>query len=396
LGLAVGEPRGPWLRWALFWSAWTAFGLMLAAPRVLLQTGGAAVGWPEALRIALLDMYSWGLVALAALALARRVPLCRGVGPRAVALLAGGGLLILLARFGAANLLALALGWVPRLPPPSLFLQVLPWNLLFLAGLLGLGYGVDHSRRYRERELDTARLERQAAVLQARLARARLDTLKTELHPHFLFNTLNAIAALVHRDPERAETMITHLGDLLRTALEQRGRDEVTLREEIRVLEPYLAIERARFGDRLAVEVAVEPEALDARLPHLILQPLVENAIRHGLVPRQGRGRVEIGARREDGSLRVWVRDDGDGFREPPRARRRRPGGVGLSNSRARLEHLYGARGRLRTGNHDGGGAEVEISIPFVQDPAPQAPGPRPGSHRVPLQYPGPRAGLPR
>jgi two-component system, LytTR family, sensor kinase len=164
-----------------------------------------------------------------------------------------------------------------------------------------------------------------------------------------------------------------HLGDLLRTALAQRERNEVTLREEIRILEPYLEIEKTRFGERLTVEIALEPETLEARIPHLILQPLVENAIRHGVAPRQGGGRVEIRAWREDGCLRVRVRDNGGGIRASPGAVSG-TGGVGLANGRARLEHLYGQAGRLRIGNHAGGGAEVELSLPFCTGLARSAP----------------------
>jgi two-component system, LytTR family, sensor kinase len=361
------------LRWVLFWSFWTSFGLMVAASWALPRGAEGSLGWPEALRIALLDMYSWGFVAIGAIALARRVPLGRGGAGRAVALLLAVGLLILLARFGLANLVAYGLGWVPQMPPPALLTQVLPWNLLFFSGLLGLGYGIDHYRRYRDRELEASRLELQASVLQAQLTQAQLHTLKMQLHPHFLFNTLNAISALVRRDPARAERMIMHLGDLLRTALAQRERNEVTLREEIRILEPYLEIEKTRFGERLTVEIALEPETLEARIPHLILQPLVENAIRHGVAPRQGGGRVEIRAWREDGCLRVRVRDNGGGIRASPGAVSG-TGGVGLANGRARLEHLYGQAGRLRIGNHAGGGAEVELSLPFCTGLARSAP----------------------
>jgi two-component system, LytTR family, sensor kinase len=356
----TARPR-PWLWWVVFFGFWTAFGILLATPQLLLQDAQAAVPWVRVLRISLLDMYSWALVALVAIRLPRWVSLTRERWPRAVGALLVAGVVLLFVRFFGAQGLAHSLEWSRRTPTAALFLQILPWNLLFYSGLLGLGYGIDYYRRYRDRELEASRLALQASVLQAQLAQAQLDTLKMQLHPHFLFNTLNAISALVRRDPDGAERMIMHLGDLLRAALAKPDRHEVTLREEMEILEPYLEIEKRRFGDRLQVDVAVDPDVLEARVPHLILQPLVENAIRHGVAPRQGRGRVEIRARRENGSLRVWIRDDGGGIA----AGAAQEGGVGLENSRARIEHLYGAAGGLRIGNHAGGGAEVELSIPF-------------------------------
>lgn len=369
---ANSHPRR-WLPWAAFWAFWTTFGFLLAAPRVLFVSGeGPPTRWSEALQIAILDMYSWGLVALAAIMLAERISLPQRRWVRALTLHLGLGLAVLALRFWLANGLAFSLGWVPQMPPPALLLQLLPWNLLFYLSLVAVGYALDYYRRYRDRELEASHLELQASqlelgasVLQAQLAEAQLQTLKMQLHPHFLFNTLHTISELVHQDPERAERMITYLGDLLRAALTHRQQQEVTLRDEIDLLEPYLEIEKTRMGDRLTVQLCLDPETLDARFPHLVLQPLVENAIKHGIAPRRGPGRVEVSATREDDTLRVRVRDDGRGLQQGAGAWKDAEGGVGLSNTRARLERLYGSFHEFRIESRSEGGVQVEFTIPF-------------------------------
>jgi LytS/YehU family sensor histidine kinase len=220
--------------------------------------------------------------------------------------------------------------------------------------LAGACLGLDVYRRYREREVI-------ASALEAQLARAQLSALRAQLHPHFLFNALNTISALIPRDPSAADRMIERLGELLRRSLDAEGAAEVPLEEELRFLDGYLEIERARFRDRLAVTTRVDPGTMRARVPSLILQPLVENAIRHGVAPRAAPGSVEIRAEHEDGVLRLVVKDDGPG--EPA------PGGhtdgVGLANTRARLRRLYGASHRFQAGNAPGGGFEASVTIPF-------------------------------
>src|SRR5262249_40591374 len=191
--------------------------------------------------------------------------------------------------------------------------------------------------------------ELKASQLEARLAQAQLQALKMQLHPHFLFNTLHAISALMRKDVEEADRMITRLSDLLRLTLENVGAQEATLRQELEILGRYLEIEQRRFGDRLQVKMEIEPETLDARAPNLILQPLVENAIRHGIAPRSAPGLIEIRASRAGDKLELQVRDNGVGLptdhREPIKE------GVGLANTRARLEQLYGAAYRFEVNN---------------------------------------------
>src|SRR6516225_1505414 len=209
-------------------------------------------------------------------------------------------------------------------------------------------------RRYQEGELRTAHLS-------AQLAEAQLQALRMQLHPHFLFNTLNAISTLVHKDPEIADGMIARLSDLLRLTLENVGVQEVRLAQELQFLERYLEIERMRFHDRLQVRTHIAPETLDARAPYLILQPLVENAIRHGIAPRSTPGTVEVRAECKDGRLVLEVQDDGPGI-SPDRNTK---DGVGISSTRARLERLYGTAHHLELRNAAEGGLVVTLNLPF-------------------------------
>ncbi len=211
-----------------------------------------------------------------------------------------------------------------------------------------------------------AEASRAGEQLQARLDQAQLQTLKLQLHPHFLFNTLNAITALIHRAPERAERMVAGLSELLRMSLGSVAEQEVPLAREVEVLEHYVDIQRERFPGRLDVHVSVDPAVRDALVPNLILQPLVENAIKHGLGPRASGGRVEVLAQRTADGVSLLVRDDGVG--EVASSSRRE--GVGLANSRARLASLYGAAHRFRAGARADGGFEVAIVIPFHTEPA--------------------------
>lgn len=202
--------------------------------------------------------------------------------------------------------------------------------------------------------------------LQSRLDQAQLQALKLQLHPHFLFNTLNAITALIHRAPERAERMVSGLSELLRISLGSAAEQEVTLARELEMLEHYVDIQRERFQGRLRVQVEAASDVGEALVPNLILQPLVENAIEHGVGPRAAGGAVEVIAKRTDGALALTVRDDGVGESSPSTRRE----GVGLANSRSRLASLYGDAHRFHAGPRQSGGFEVSIVIPFHTEPA--------------------------
>jgi signal transduction histidine kinase len=203
--------------------------------------------------------------------------------------------------------------------------------------------------------------EQRAATLEADLARAQLTNVEACLRPHFLFNTLNSIAALVRDDPHQAEKMIGELGDLLRASLTAEPQRQVRLDEELAFTAKYLEIERVRFQDRLQVRIDASDEARRAFVPHLILQPLVENAVRHGIGPMEAGGSVVVEAARQNGLLHVTVRDDGAGVAEQPE----RDGGIGLRGVRARLVHLYGADCRFDLAPASPRGALVTIDIPY-------------------------------
>lgn len=204
--------------------------------------------------------------------------------------------------------------------------------------------------------------QRRASRLETQLAQAQLKMLKMQLHPHFLFNTLNAISALMHRDVEDADRMITLLSDLLRLSLEKDDRHQVPLRRELDFLGRYLAIEEIRFRDRLKVELDIPRDCLGAQVPKLVLQPLVENSIRHGIAVSSAASHVAVRARRRGDRLDLQVADDGPGMSGATVHE-----GVGLANTRARLEQLYGEDHRFELRNSQVGGFEVVLEIPFEE-----------------------------
>ncbi|HUG01112.1 MAG TPA: histidine kinase [Longimicrobiales bacterium] len=229
-------------------------------------------------------------------------------------------------------------------------------NLATYWVIVGGYYAFEFYRRYRDEELRAARMRE-------RLTEARLNALRMELNPHFLFNTLNAISGLVRRNEnEAAVRMLARLGDLLRLTLERGGDHRVPLEQELELLRVYLEIERVRFHDRLSVEVDVDRDALDGMVPTLILQPLVENAVRHGIGHRAGSGRIRVGAERRNGELVLEVADSGRGFAPPSPSEK---AGVGLSNTRARLAELYGERAAISLGVAPEGGGLVRLVLPY-------------------------------
>jgi two-component system, LytTR family, sensor kinase len=218
--------------------------------------------------------------------------------------------------------------------------------------IVSVVHALSYSRRYQERE-------RKSLELEARLTEAKLQALRMQLHPHFLFNTLNAISTLVHRDPNAADEMIANLSELLRATLDT-SEPEIPLRQELQFLDRYLEIQQARFGDRLQINRQIDTTALDARVPTLVLQPLVENAIRHGLEPQPGRGLLEIQVRRQGASLHLSIHDNGVGLKQPGATE-----GIGLANTRERLQQLYGSQARLVLSSSSRGGCTAEIELPY-------------------------------
>lgn len=213
--------------------------------------------------------------------------------------------------------------------------------------VVGISQAIRSARRCQQREQE--------------LTKAQLEMLKGQLQPHFLFNTLNSISWLMRKDVESADNVMTSLSNFLRTTLSVPGSEEVTLREELRVLDLYLVIERARFQSRLIVFVNAEPDTLDCRLPGLLLQPIVENAVRHGVARLDGPGVVEIGAKRHGASLCLSIQDNGPGISNAIAQRE----GIGMANTRTRLEKYYGSAQAFCYSNREHGGLRVDIRLPF-------------------------------
>jgi two-component system, LytTR family, sensor kinase len=361
--------------WILFFLLWLVLGVLSAStflvelPR-LRRTAPPPGMLSMAGRTFLFQLatwLAWVVLAPVALWLRRRWPLERGALKRALPvhllavmlLCAVHSGLVLLSRW----LIIQAGQWFPDEQLTALltywWVRDLPFCVLFYGLILGIGSALDYYRQFREREL-------RASQLEAQLAQAQLQMLKMQLHPHFLFNTLNGITGLVRdHDNAAAVQMLVGLSDLLRQTLDNSGKQEVRLGEELEWLELYLKLQQIRFSDRLQVSIEAAPETLDALVPNLIMQPLVENAIRHGLQPRAKPGSVSLFARRSNGRLELRVCDDGVGLPEGWQMANNK--GLGLLNTEARLQQLYGADFVFEVHNRAGGGAEALLAIPLRQ-----------------------------
>ncbi len=247
----------------------------------------------------------------------------------------------------------------------SLLLPRIENSLLAFAGLTLLGQATRYFTLFQTRQLH-------ASDLEARLAKTHLQLLRTQLQPHFLFNTLNTVAELVHTDPDTADQMITRLGRLLRLSLDHAGHQVVPLRQEIDFLRMYVEIEQVRFQDRLQIIWNVAPDTVDAAVPTLLWHPVLENAIRHGVTPLAGRGRIVIASQRQGDDLVLEIRDNGRGL---PNGRIPREG-VGLRNIRERVQQLYGAKARFALEPALGGGTVATLRIPFTHCDAAHTPVP--------------------
>jgi signal transduction histidine kinase len=348
-----------WIKWLLWFGFWTLIGLSFAFQFYISSAkAGLEVTWRQAVSYALGDWYVFAVLSIPVVWLARRFDFESGNRARSLAVHLPASLV-----FSLAYMVLRA--WVGRWQSEASFaeafqpLLVKTWhfNLLIYWVIVAVSFAFDYYRKYRERELRTMELEKQ-------LAQAKLQALQMQLNPHFLFNTLHSISSLMHQDVEAADGMITRLSDLLRTALDSSDTQEVTLRQELEFLQRYLEIEQTRFGRRLTVKTDVAPDTLDARVPNLILQPLVENAIRHGIEPHAKPGRVELRSQREAGTLVLEVCDNGAGLRKDEPAGER----VGLSNTRSRLRTLYGDAHGFELRDAPGGGLLVRLIIPFRKE----------------------------
>lgn len=349
-------------RWVLLFAIWTLVALLVTA-QTLLRFGRTpgAIPWGSVIGFQVAYWNGWALVTPLVFWLASARPFggarrWRTLGEHALAALGVSVVMLAWWAFLTRRLEPFGRGAAP----PSLAAEFLHWfgigfhyDLVTYGAILGIGLALDSHARLRERELSAARLE-------ARLAEAQLEALRFQLQPHFLFNTLHAIASLVEADPSAARRMIARLGGVLRQTLELGGRPEVTLREELEIVDGLLDLEAVRFADRLRIERTIEPAALDALVPGLVLQPLVENALRHGIARRAGPGTVSLRASRVGDELVLVVADDGPGPALDP-AR----GGIGLENTRARLAQMHGTGASLRITAPASGGCEVTVRLPW-------------------------------
>jgi two-component system LytT family sensor kinase len=371
--------RQPARRWAAF-VAWTAAGAVFLfrqdyAGAVL--PSGRPAGAGAAALLALPAAVVFALGAVLAFRFARREPLGQGTRPGRAALQLGAGLLVAGAtvgvRFAARALLA---SHGPQLDPARDAGELQAALLLYLV-LLALAHAVEYSRRLRAKQVAELRLQADLAGAELQRTGAELRMLKMQLNPHFLFNSLHAVHALVRPRPGSAERMLVGLSDLLRRAMHSVGTQEVALEEELEGLRPFVEVERLRLGEGLRVEWQVEEDALDALVPHMLLQPLVENAIKHGIVPAGGRGCITIAARRDGDRLRLEVRDDGAGLSPSASAEKRPGGGVGSENVRARLRQLYGEAHSVDLHPAEGGGTVASVDLPWHEEPVPLRPAAR-------------------
>src|SRR5436853_223145 len=320
-----------WARALLILGVWTVIGLVFSAQWYFAAFRSEdPVPWSRALYVQMSWGYLWALATPLILWLARRYPIDKQRWARnslmhlftstLLAFVTGiiGHIIIYLnigRALGRLYMFQTSLRFAVSNYTESLGIYLL---VTFLA------YAYNYYERFRRGEL-------RASQLEAQLSQAQLQALKMQLHPHFLFNTLHSISALLHKDTESARKMISRLGDFLRLTLENSGSQEVTLEQEMEFLRCYLEIERIRFQDRLTTRVHVDADALDTHVPNLILQPIVENAIRHGIAPRSTPGEIEIHAKQEDGFLRIQVRDNGPGLPKNRNADSLFKKGLGLS-----------------------------------------------------------------
>jgi len=341
-----------WFRWMLAFAGWTCVALFFASQTYIsYKYSGGDAHTGIILKLNFGDWYLWGLLTPGIFWFARRFPLERRRLVKSAIMHLIGGVSIALLKWWLDNLFR---HYVLGLAGSISLAYVFHGNLLRYWILVGASEGYLYYRRYQQGELRTAELS-------AQLAQAQLQALRMQLHPHFLFNTLNSISTLIHRDPDAADRMTARLSDLLRLTLENVGIQEVPLAQELEFLERYLEIERTRFSDRLTVRIEVAPDMLHARTPYLILQPLVENAIRHGIATRSSPGTVIIRGARDGDMLVLEVKDDGPGI-QPTAAL---IDGIGISSTRARLEKLYGNAHRFEISNAAEGGLTVKLAFPL-------------------------------
>ena len=359
------EKRRRLAKWLAIFALWTFFALFFATQLALQyqQLTDYSIPFWRILSWQLVSGYIWFGISPVILYLAKRFPFDDGKWKTSLPVHVVACIVVAPIQLLFDSFVLTRLGYPPNRTFANFFeayrfflVANVHLSMLIYMGVVGISSAYRYYQKYREREL-------RASQLEARLAQSRLQVLKMQLHPHFLFNTLNAISELIYKDRESADRMLTDLSDLLRMSFENLEVQEIPLKQELEFLRKYLEIEQMRFHDRLTVDMDIAPETLDASVPNMILQPLVENAIKHGIAPRVSGGRIDIHAARSNGHLEITVVDDGLGV--PFGDVEHVPEGVGLSNTRRRLRHLYGDGHRFDLTNLENGGLGVSLEIPF-------------------------------
>jgi two-component system LytT family sensor kinase len=365
----MGRPNVNWRRAALLFGGWTLVSFIFAGVSYAAAIGenNKEFGFVSALRLNLVQFYLWAVLAPLLFRFSRRFPIeFRPLNLSNVLLYFP----VLISFAGIHQVIHLAILWSisPR------WRQRFPAMIDCYRSYFGFGFYIDliialliviavhallYYQNFRASELAQSSLKTQ-------LAQAQLRALKMQLHPHFLFNTLHSISSLVLEDPAKANSMIARLGDFLRLTLENSDQQLVSLKQETEFLRCYLEIEQVRFGDRLTVALELEPQTLAVQVPHLILQPVVENAIQHAIAPRATRGHINIEAKRLNNLLRLEIRDNGPGIATNDALLGTE--GVGLSNVRARLHQIYGSDFRFELRNGRNGGLTVIMEIPLQRE----------------------------
>jgi two-component system, LytTR family, sensor kinase len=353
------------IRWRWIAAIWCAGALFEASQAVLIMRFGEGRrhAWLPLFIVQLATWLPWALVTPWIISLARRYPILRGTTIRTVAAhLAAFITICVVAEAWSATLQVMFNPWGNRRPPTfwdtwsiTLLYQILIFLIAYVL-ILTITYLIDSRENVARQMTETARLNEE-------LSKAQLAALRRQMEPHFMFNTLNSIAALVRdRRNDAAVSMIVGLSEFLRRASEDSHRSQVTLREEVEYLQRYVDIQKVRFGERLHVSVDIPTQLLDVSVPNLLLQPLVENAIKHGIGQRAAGGRVRVAGERKNGSLYLSVYNDGPSFRKDWETN---SGGVGLANLRTRLQILHGSAADLAMAPRGSDGVEVTVSLPL-------------------------------
>jgi len=362
-------PTAVHLRPSYVLAAWTALGVVYCVEMHLDYVfEGHAITWWHVIAATMPRMYVWALLTPLIFAVSARFPARPHMPARSVLAHVATWVVCLAMH-------TLATGVNLLFEPPSkqsfttyfghAFLLWIPTTLVLYFATAGVAQWLLSMQRIRQHE-------REQALMSGQLAQAQLMALRMQLHPHFLFNTLNTIAILIREhDTHVAERLVTQLGDVLRQVLRTSDANETSLRAELEFLRTYLEIEQVRFGDRLLVRWAVDPALLESTVPVMLLQPLVENALRHGIARSEDGGVVEIGAGRTGADIELWVRNSGVGVADAEADRQsiagsRTGSGLGLANTRRRLEQLYPERSQLALTREANGGACARVTLPYV------------------------------